>query len=124
MKIGNDIGWLASGPRAGIAELRLPADEPDASMMSGGDIHDPFVSYAGPWAETPAGWAEMSISDDTLDSDGRCFADHVSRAFASNTSDWLKYEMAVGGEVGAASDEVGSRSGSQYESAPVTLVVR
>jgi fumarate hydratase, class II len=35
MKIANDIGWLASGPRAGIAELRLPANEPASSIMPG-----------------------------------------------------------------------------------------
>jgi fumarate hydratase class II len=35
MKIANDIRWLASGPRAGIAELRLPANEPGSSIMPG-----------------------------------------------------------------------------------------
>lgn len=35
MKIANDIRWLASGPRAGLAELRLPANEPGSSIMPG-----------------------------------------------------------------------------------------
>ena len=33
MKIANDIRWLASGPRAGLAELKLPANEPGSSIM-------------------------------------------------------------------------------------------
>ncbi len=35
MKIGNDIRMLASGPRCGIGELRLPANEPGSSIMPG-----------------------------------------------------------------------------------------
>jgi fumarate hydratase, class II len=35
MKVANDIRWLASGPRAGIGELRLPANEPGSSIMPG-----------------------------------------------------------------------------------------
>ncbi|MCE2982129.1 MAG: class II fumarate hydratase [Parachlamydia sp.] len=34
-KIANDIRWLASGPRCGIAELQLPANEPGSSIMPG-----------------------------------------------------------------------------------------
>ncbi|MCU0311682.1 MAG: class II fumarate hydratase [Acidimicrobiales bacterium] len=34
-KIGNDLRWLASGPRAGLDELRLPANEPGSSIMPG-----------------------------------------------------------------------------------------
>ena len=34
-KIANDIRWLASGPRAGLGELRLPANEPGSSIMPG-----------------------------------------------------------------------------------------
>ncbi|MEJ2383606.1 MAG: class II fumarate hydratase [Xanthomonadales bacterium] len=34
-KIANDIRWLASGPRCGIGELRLPANEPGSSIMPG-----------------------------------------------------------------------------------------
>lgn len=34
-KIGNDVRWLASGPRAGLGELRLPANEPGSSIMPG-----------------------------------------------------------------------------------------
>ncbi|WP_445527545.1 class II fumarate hydratase [Streptomyces cyslabdanicus] len=35
MKIANDIRWLASGPRCGLAELNLPANEPGSSIMPG-----------------------------------------------------------------------------------------
>jgi len=35
MKIANDIRWLASGPRCGIGELLLPANEPGSSIMPG-----------------------------------------------------------------------------------------
>lgn len=35
MKIANDIRWLGSGPRAGLSELRLPANEPGSSIMPG-----------------------------------------------------------------------------------------
>jgi len=34
-KIANDIRWLASGPRAGIGELRIPENEPGSSIMPG-----------------------------------------------------------------------------------------
>ncbi len=35
IKIGNDIRWLASGPRCGLGELILPANEPGSSIMPG-----------------------------------------------------------------------------------------
>ena len=35
MKIGNDIRMLASGPRCGIAEIIIPANEPGSSIMPG-----------------------------------------------------------------------------------------
>jgi len=35
MKIANDLRWLASGPRCGIGELKLPANEPGSSIMPG-----------------------------------------------------------------------------------------
>lgn len=34
-KIANDIRWLASGPRSGIGEILLPANEPGSSIMPG-----------------------------------------------------------------------------------------
>jgi fumarate hydratase class II len=34
-KIANDVRWLASGPRAGIAELTIPENEPGSSIMPG-----------------------------------------------------------------------------------------
>ena len=35
MKISNDIRWLGSGPRCGLGELALPANEPGSSIMPG-----------------------------------------------------------------------------------------
>jgi fumarate hydratase class II len=35
MKIANDIRWLASGPRAGLGELKIPENEPGSSIMPG-----------------------------------------------------------------------------------------
>ncbi|GBQ70799.1 fumarate hydratase [Ameyamaea chiangmaiensis NBRC 103196] len=35
MKIANDMRWLASGPRCGIGELKLPDNEPGSSIMPG-----------------------------------------------------------------------------------------
>jgi fumarate hydratase, class II len=34
-KIANDIRWMGSGPRAGLTELLLPANEPGSSIMPG-----------------------------------------------------------------------------------------
>ena len=34
-KIANDVRWLASGPRSGIGEILLPANEPGSSIMPG-----------------------------------------------------------------------------------------
>ncbi|MFK4055124.1 class II fumarate hydratase [Staphylococcus warneri] len=35
MKIANDVRWLASGPRAGLAEILIPENEPGSSIMPG-----------------------------------------------------------------------------------------
>ncbi|MCD8509346.1 MAG: class II fumarate hydratase [Bacillus sp. (in: Bacteria)] len=35
MKIANDIRWLSSGPRSGIGEITIPANEPGSSIMPG-----------------------------------------------------------------------------------------
>ncbi|MBO1208115.1 class II fumarate hydratase [Mammaliicoccus sciuri] len=35
MKIANDVRWLASGPRAGLAEISIPENEPGSSIMPG-----------------------------------------------------------------------------------------
>jgi fumarate hydratase class II len=34
-KIANDVRWLASGPRSGLGEIRIPANEPGSSIMPG-----------------------------------------------------------------------------------------
>src|SRR5579864_1031905 len=35
MKIANDLRWLSSGPRCGLHELSMPANEPGSSIMPG-----------------------------------------------------------------------------------------
>ena len=35
MKIANDVRWLGSGPRSGLGEIDLPANEPGSSIMPG-----------------------------------------------------------------------------------------
>lgn len=35
MKIANDVRWLSSGPRAGLAEISIPENEPGSSIMPG-----------------------------------------------------------------------------------------
>jgi Fumarase len=35
LKIVNDVRWLASGPRCGIGEIRIPENEPGSSIMPG-----------------------------------------------------------------------------------------
>ncbi len=35
MKMANDVRWLGSGPRSGIGEIELPANEPGSSIMPG-----------------------------------------------------------------------------------------
>jgi fumarate hydratase class II len=35
MKIANDVRWLASGPRSGLGEISIPANEPGSSIMPG-----------------------------------------------------------------------------------------
>ena len=35
LKVANDVRWLASGPRCGLNEIRIPANEPGSSIMPG-----------------------------------------------------------------------------------------
>ncbi|WP_374264602.1 class II fumarate hydratase [Zoogloea sp.] len=35
LKLANDVRWLASGPRSGLGELRIPENEPGSSIMPG-----------------------------------------------------------------------------------------
>ncbi|MCA9673597.1 MAG: class II fumarate hydratase [Kofleriaceae bacterium] len=35
IKIGNDVRWMASGPRAGLGEITIPENEPGSSIMPG-----------------------------------------------------------------------------------------
>jgi fumarate hydratase class II len=35
MKIANDVRWMASGPRCGLGEIKIPENEPGSSIMPG-----------------------------------------------------------------------------------------
>lgn len=35
LKMANDVRWLASGPRSGLGEISIPANEPGSSIMPG-----------------------------------------------------------------------------------------
>src|SRR5919202_1076362 len=35
LKIGNDLRWMGSGPRAGLGEIEIPAVQPGSSIMPG-----------------------------------------------------------------------------------------
>ena len=35
MKVANDVRWLASGPRSGLGEIKIPENEPGSSIMPG-----------------------------------------------------------------------------------------
>src|SRR5205085_11075012 len=35
MKVANDIRWMASGPKCGLAEITIPENEPGSSIMPG-----------------------------------------------------------------------------------------
>ncbi len=35
MKIANDVRWMASGPRSGLGEIKIPENEPGSSIMPG-----------------------------------------------------------------------------------------
>ncbi len=51
-KIANDLRWLASGPRCGIGEIRLPATQPGSSIMPGkvNPVMCEMVLQAAAWA--------------------------------------------------------------------------
>ena len=44
MKIANDVRWLASGPRLGLGEITIPANEPGSSIMPG-KVNPPVLIY-------------------------------------------------------------------------------
>jgi fumarate hydratase, class II len=53
LKIANDLRWLGSGPRCGLGELILPANEPGSSIMPGKMVcvqvmgNDAAIAFAG-----------------------------------------------------------------------------
>ena len=53
-KIANDVRWLASGPRSGIGEISIPANEPGSSIMPG--KVNPTQSEALTMAGCPSFW--------------------------------------------------------------------
>jgi fumarate hydratase class II len=108
MKIANDLRWYASGPRAGIGELSLPANEPGSSIMPGkvnptqcealtqvtvqvfGNDH--AVAFAGSQGNFQLNAFKPVILHNVLESiellsDGcRSFEERCARGFQPNTS--------------------------------------
>ncbi len=98
LKIANDVRWLASGPRGGLAEIALPENEPGSSIMPGKVNptqsealamvcvqvlgHDVAIAFAGSQGNFELNVYKPLLAYDLLDSiellsDGcRSFADH------------------------------------------------
>jgi fumarate hydratase, class II len=84
LKIGNDIRLMGSGPRAGLGELRLPANEPGSSIMPGkvnptqiealamvcAQVlgHDAAIGFAASQGQFELNVGKPLIALDTLDS--------------------------------------------------------
>ena len=84
MKIANDVRWLASGPRNGIGELRIPTNEPGSSIMPGKVNptqaealtmivtqvfgHDATIAFAGSQGNFELNVYKPIMLHDTLDS--------------------------------------------------------
>ena len=60
MKIANDIRLLGSGPRCGLGELELPANEPGSSIMPG--KVNPTQAEGAHHGGGPGSWATTSPS--------------------------------------------------------------
>jgi fumarate hydratase class II len=108
MKIANDIRWLASGPRCGLGELILPANEPGSSIMPGKVNpsqceammmvcckvmgNDASVSMAGACGNLELNTFKPLIAHDTLQSirllaDAcRSFHEHCIQGLSANTA--------------------------------------
>ncbi len=102
-KIGNDIRLMGSGPRAGLAELRLPQNEPGSSIMPGkvnptqiealtmvcAQVmgHDAAIGFAASQGHFELNVYKPLIALDTLDS-LRLLADAM-RSFASHCVDGI-----------------------------------
>ena len=92
IKIGNDIRLMGSGPRAGLGELILPANEPGSSIMPGkvnptqiealamvcAQVmgHDAAIGFAASQGQFELNVFKPLIALDTLDS-GRLLADAI-----------------------------------------------
>ncbi len=103
-KIGNDIRLMGSGPRAGLAELRLPQNEPGSSIMPGkvnptqvealtmvcAQVmgHDAAIGFAASQGHFELNVYKPLIALDTLDS-LRLLADAM-HGFASHCVDGIE----------------------------------
>jgi hypothetical protein len=84
-----------------VGRVHVDTEYGRVDFEDGSGVGYAFIAYAGPWAEARLRWTEVAIDDNTLDEDGRRFADHVAEAFSWNESDWVKYETEIGGDVSA-----------------------
>ena len=120
LKIGNDLRLLASGPRAGLGEIRLPSLQPGSSIMPGkvNPVIPEMVIQAAVYVKGQAAAVGMAaasaplelnimmplIAYETLDSLGllagvaRALADRCVRgieADADRCAEWVEWSLAL-----------------------------
>ncbi|GMV22365.1 MAG: fumarate hydratase class II [Acidimicrobiia bacterium] len=68
-KIANDIRWLSSGPRSGLAELQLPATQPGSSIMPGkvNPVMSEMVVQVGLYVQGLTQTAQLCARDGQLE---------------------------------------------------------
>jgi len=109
MKIANDIRWLASGPRCGLGEIRLPSLQPGSSIMPGKVNpvicesviqvamqvmgNDLVVSLGGTGGVLELNLALPVIADNLLES--ITLLTSVSRLFAERCIDGIQADEAI-----------------------------
>jgi fumarate hydratase class II len=120
LKIGNDLRLLASGPRAGLGEIRLPSLQPGSSIMPGkvNPVIPEMVIQAAVYVKGKAASVGMAaasaplelnimmplIAYETLDSlsllanAARALGDRCIRGIEADTercSDWVEWSLAL-----------------------------
>ena len=64
MKIANDVRWLASGPRLGLGEITIPANEPGSSIMPGNEQREMWGSRS---ADAKGSYNVIGIKNPVVD---------------------------------------------------------
>lgn len=89
------------------------------------DPNFPFILYAGPWAHALAGWGGHDPATlEAKNENGERFGDLVTLQMQGNTSDWERYERAMGGKPEAVAKFVRDQHHAFEEGWPQTSVAR